>query len=53
MADVFIRPAARRDLVERFVYLVERAGEATADRFLANAKATFSKLAPIRRWGRR
>lgn len=41
---VFTRPAARRDLVEHYVYLAENAGEEIADRFLANAEARFTGL---------
>jgi toxin ParE1/3/4 len=39
------RAVARRDLVEHFVYLAENAGIETAERFLANAEATFNDLA--------
>ncbi len=45
MAKVFQRAAARRDLIEHFVYLAENAGIDTAERFLANAEASFSDLA--------
>lgn len=44
MAAVFQRPAARRDLVEHYVYLAENAGEAVADRFLDHVEATFIGL---------
>ena len=44
MASVFIRPAARRDLVEHYVYFAENASLVTADRFLARAEATFNEL---------
>jgi len=37
--------AARRDLIEHFVYLAEHAGLATAERFLANAEFSFNALA--------
>ena len=37
--------AARRDLVEQFVYLAELAGLQVAERFLANAEASFDDLA--------
>jgi toxin ParE1/3/4 len=43
--EVYKRAAARRDLVQHFVYLVENAGLDTADRFLANAERCFTKLA--------
>jgi toxin ParE1/3/4 len=36
--------AARRDLIEHFVYLAEHAGEATAHRFLDAAEASFGAL---------
>lgn len=44
MAAVFRRPAARRDLVEHYVYLAENAGETVADRFLVNVEASFIGL---------
>ena len=44
MAVVFTRPAARRDLVEHYLYLAENAGEEIADRFLVNAEASFTGL---------
>ena len=45
MSKVRQRAAARRDLVEQFVYLAENAGLDTAERFLTNAEATFNDLA--------
>ena len=45
MPNVRQRAAARRDLVEHFVYLAENAGLDTAERFLANVEATFNDLA--------
>ena len=45
MARVFTRPAARRDLVEHFVYLAENASLEVAERFLSNADASFMELA--------
>jgi toxin ParE1/3/4 len=45
MPKVRQRAAARRDLVGHFVYLAENAGLANAERFLANAEATFNDLA--------
>jgi toxin ParE1/3/4 len=45
MAKVFQRATARRDLVEHFEYLAENAGLDTAERFLANAEASFDDLA--------
>jgi len=44
MAQVFLRAAARRDLVEHFVYLAENGGEEVAEHFLANAEASFIGL---------
>ena len=45
MPTVYQREAAKRDLIERFVYLAENAGLDTAERFLANAEASFNDLA--------
>lgn len=48
MPRVTPHAAARRDLVEHFVYLAENAGLDTAERFLtpgANAQASFNELA--------
>ena len=45
MGKVYRRAAAKRDLVEHFVYLAENAGMDIADRFLANAEASFADLA--------
>jgi toxin ParE1/3/4 len=44
MPHVFKRAAAIRDLVEHYVYLEEQAGEAVAERFLANAESSFVAL---------
>ena len=44
MARVFQRPAARRDLIEHYVYLAEIAGERVADRFLTRAQESFSQI---------
>jgi len=46
------RPAAQRDLLEHFVALGERAGEATALRFLQAAEDTFAALAAMPGIGR-
>ena len=51
MPVVRLREAARRDLVEHFVYLAENAGLDVADRFLSNAEATFGDLAQQPRIG--
>jgi toxin ParE1/3/4 len=45
MPTVTKREAARRDLVKHFVYLAEEAGLDVAERFLANAEASFNDLA--------
>lgn len=45
MPTVYQRAAARNDLVEHFVYLAENAGLNVAERFLANAQASFNDLA--------
>ena len=45
MPKVTKREAARRDLVEHFVYLAENAGLDVAERFLAHAEASFGDLA--------
>lgn len=45
MPAVHQREAARRDLMEHFVYLAEHAGIDTAERFLSNAEASFNDLA--------
>lgn len=44
MPTVYQHAAARRDLVEQFVYLAEEAGLDTAERFLTNAEASFNDL---------
>jgi len=45
MPKVYQRAAARRDLVEHFVYLAENASPDTAERFLLNAETSFTELA--------
>ena len=45
MPTVTKREAARRDLVEHFVYLAEEAGLDVAERFLTNVEASFNDLA--------
>jgi toxin ParE1/3/4 len=45
MPRVIQRAAARNDLLNHFVYLAEKAGLDTADRFLASAELTFNDLA--------
>jgi toxin ParE1/3/4 len=44
MGHLHKHAAAKRDLVEHFVYLAENAGLETADRFLLQAEASFSGL---------
>lgn len=51
MRRVYRRAAARRDLVEHYVYLAGQAGEDTAERFLAQAEQTFIDLAENREIG--
>jgi toxin ParE1/3/4 len=45
MPTVYQYAAAKRDLVEQFVYLAEESGLDTAERFLTNAEASFNDLA--------
>ncbi|MBW8831155.1 MAG: type II toxin-antitoxin system RelE/ParE family toxin [Burkholderiales bacterium] len=51
MPQVTQREAARRDLVEHFVYLAENAGLDVAERFLTNAEASFNDLVQQPRMG--
>ncbi len=44
MPTITKRATARRDLIEHFVYLAENASVEVADRFLANAEASFNVL---------
>jgi toxin ParE1/3/4 len=44
MARVLYRSAARRDLIAHYIYLADNANEATAERFLTNAEASFHAL---------
>jgi len=44
VATVHKRASAKRDLVEQYVYLCEHADFETAERFLANAEASFTDL---------
>lgn len=46
MPTVYKRAAAKRDLVENYVYLAEHAGIETAERFLSSANESFNDLAP-------
>ena len=45
MPSAQIREAARRDLVDHFVYLAENAGMDVAERFLTRAESSFGDLA--------
>jgi toxin ParE1/3/4 len=45
MPVVKVREAARRDLVEQFVYLAENAGMHLAERFVSSAESSFADLA--------
>ncbi|MDP3216584.1 MAG: type II toxin-antitoxin system RelE/ParE family toxin [Deltaproteobacteria bacterium] len=45
MPKIYQCAAARRDLVEHFVYLAENANLEIAERFLAQTKASFNALA--------
>lgn len=44
MPKVYQRAAARRDLVEHFIYLAENVDPEIAERFLAMAEASFNDL---------
>jgi toxin ParE1/3/4 len=44
MGNVYQREAAKRDLIEHFVYLAENAGLEAAERFFKNAEASFNDL---------
>jgi toxin ParE1/3/4 len=43
-AAIYKRASAKRDLVEHYVYLAERAGIETAERFLWNGDKSFGDL---------
>jgi toxin ParE1/3/4 len=45
MPKVFQRAAARRDLIEHYMYLAENVGEPVAERFMVQAEATHAELA--------
>jgi toxin ParE1/3/4 len=45
VSQVLRRPAANRDLVEIYRYYARQAGTRVADRFFAQAEATFARLA--------
>lgn len=45
MSKIYQRAAARRDLVEHFVYLAENANLETAERFFAQTESSFNALA--------
>ena len=50
MRRVYQRAAARRDLVDHYVYLAEQADEDTAERFIAQAEQTLSIWPRTGRW---
>jgi toxin ParE1/3/4 len=45
VSDILRRPAANRDLVAIYRYYAREAGMRVADRFFAEAEATFTRLA--------
>lgn len=45
MPKVYLRTAARRDLIEHFAYLAQNDVIETAERFYTNAQTSFSALA--------
>lgn len=47
MTRIVRRHAARQDLVEAYRHYAREAGQAVADRFLAQAEATFTRLASM------
>lgn len=51
MARITQRPAARRDLIQHFVYLAEHAGLETAQRFRQAAEQTYTELANMPQMG--
>jgi toxin ParE1/3/4 len=51
MAEVFVRPRARRDILSNAEYLEEHGGEETAQRFLDATQSTFDRLAKMPKLG--
>ena len=51
MSELIRRPSADRDLVEIFRYYAREGGIRIADRFFAEAEATFARLAGMPRIG--
>ena len=51
MRRVYKRPAARRDLIDHYVYLAGNGGDEVADRFLVRAEESFAALAEQREMG--
>ena len=47
MSQIIRRPAANRDLLTTFQHYARRAGIRVADRFFAEAEATFARLADL------
>jgi toxin ParE1/3/4 len=53
MSQIVRRPTANRDLVEAYRYYAREAGLRVADRFFAEAEATFTRLAKMPGMGAR
>jgi toxin ParE1/3/4 len=53
VSKIVRRPSANRDLVEIYRYYARQAGIRVADRFFAQAEATFARLARMPRIGTR
>lgn len=51
MGRATVRPAARRDLVQHFVYIAENGGLSSARRFLDEARSSFAELGQNPRLG--
>jgi toxin ParE1/3/4 len=47
VSEIIRRPTANRDLIEIFQYYARKAGQRVADRFFAEAEATFAYLASM------
>jgi toxin ParE1/3/4 len=47
VSEIIRRPTANRDLIEIFQYYARKAGQQVADRFFAEAEATFTYLASM------
>ncbi len=51
MPRILLRAAARRDLVDHFIFIGQNTGEEAARRFLKSANAAFEDLARMPRLG--